>query len=286
MAFTSLTQSNDTFTAGNSDDIVQGLGGDDRIDGGNGADLLDGGTGDDRLDGGKGDDTLVGGEGDDRLTGGNGADTFNYNFTVTESRPESFTDWLVQQGGGEAVIDGELADGTTQDFFATRYTAWLNWLVDTYALGKDLDGDGRISVELNQNAPSGTPWIEGMSAEELATLFADRQNVILKTGNTSQERFYSDSFSADQTLVSSLDGHDTIADFKLGTDKLNFSGLGALGITAANFGDHFALAVLDADHDGVADDSRLTLAGSDDWSLTLLNVNTDLAGLYGSIEFA
>lgn len=285
MASLDLTEGDDIHLAGNGDDQIHGLGGRDLINGGNGADTVDGGAGQDVLDGGRGDDELRGGEGDDRLSGGSGADVFQYTFTVQPAPVESFTGWLIARGFGSAVIDGELADGTPQNFFAVHYSAWLDELIATHGLGADTDGDGLVSAGLNQNDPLGTPWIEGLSGEELAALFGNRDSVILKTGSTSQERFYSDTFSLGQTLISSLDGHDTITDFKPGTDRLEFSGLDSLGITAANFGDYFALAVLDADADGAADDSRLTLAGSNDWSLTLLNVNTELAGLYAAIDF-
>ncbi|HEY6610399.1 MAG TPA: calcium-binding protein [Pseudomonas sp.] len=298
MALINGTESGETLNGTNQADTINGLGGDDTLNGGNGADTLNGDAGNDTLNGGNGDDVLNGSSGDDILNGGNGADTltggtgddiltggndpdiFKYSFTVTEGGggSSSFTDWLIANGLGSQVNDGEVADGTTQNVFSTQYTGWLNHLVSEYGLGEDLDGDGIVNIGLNQNDASAdaTPWIEGISQEDLATMFSDRDSVMLKTGKVSQERYYSDDFSfGSETQVTSSDGNDRILDFDWGSDKLDFSGLGATVADAkAMFLDMFTLDTSqDVNGDGT-NDSVLSLATDSSWSLTLIGVNS------------
>ena len=156
----------------------------------------------------------------------------------------------------------------TQNEFSVKYTAWLNYLVAEYGLGNDADGDGTVEIGLNQNDPNGTPWIEGMTAEELDALFSSAESFTVKTGKTTQTRYYSDEFTIGSgTSVTSTDGKDTITDFNTGEDKLNFS-----GVTAEQFAQYFAWSVVDANNDGVVDDTVFTLSTDDSWSLTLIGV--------------
>jgi len=274
-------EGNDTLNGDQGNDTLNGDAGNDILNGGTGDDVLNGGSGDDTLNGGNGEDILTGGSGDDILTGGNDPDTFRYSFTVTEGTggSSSFTGWLIANGLGSQVIDGEVADGTTQNVFSTQYTAWLNHLVSEYGLGEDLDGDGIVNIGLNQNdaGEDATPWIEGISPEDLAAMFGDRDSVMLKTGKVSQERYYSDEFSlgSADTQVTSTDGNDLIRDFTWGSDKLDFSGLGATVADAkAMFLDMFTLDTSqDVDNDGT-NDSVLTLGTDSGWSLTLLGINS------------
>lgn len=273
-------EGNDTLNGGTQDDTLNGDAGNDTLNGGTGDDVLNGGSGNDTLNGGNGADLLTGGSGDDSLTGGGDPDIFKYSFTVTEGTggSSSFTDWLIANGLGSQVSDGEVADGTTQNVFSTQYTAWLNHLVSEYGLGEDLDGDGIVNIGLNQNdaGADATPWIEGISLEDLAAMFSDRESVMLKTGKVSQERYYSDEFSlGSDTQVTSTDGNDWIRDFTWGSDKLDFSGLGATVADAkAMFLDMFTLETSqDVDNDGT-NDSVLTLASDSSWSLTLLGINS------------
>lgn len=269
----------DTLNGDQGADTLNGDAGNDTLNGATGDDVLNGGSGNDTLNGGNGEDTLTGGSGDDTLSGGNDPDTFTYSFTVTEGTggSSSFTDWLIANGLGSQVSNGEVADGTAQNVFATQYTAWINHLVSEYGLGEDLDGDGIVNIGLNQNDASAdaTPWIEGISQEDLATMFSDRDSVMLKTGKVSQERYYSDDFSfGSETQVTSSDGNDRIIDFAWGDDKLDFSGLGATVADAkAMFLDMFTLDTSqDVNSDGT-NDSVLSLATDASWSLTLIGIN-------------
>lgn len=234
----------------------------------NGDDTLDGGAGNDTLNGGNGDDTLTGGEGDDQLTGGHDKDTFTYSFTVNQGNSETFTSWVIGHGFSGAVEGGEIKDSAlTQNDFAVQYTAWLSHLVEAYGIGADLDGDGQIKVELNQNDPNGTPLIEGVSAEDLASWFGDRDSFTAKTGKATQTRYYSDEFTMGSAGVTSTDGHDTITDFKTDEDKLDFG-----DVTAEQFAKYFVVTRVDTDNNGSDDSTRITLNTDENWSLTLLGV--------------
>lgn len=175
--------------------------------------------------------------------------------------------------------DAPSADtGLTQSFFSKNYTEWLKDVVvaDLVAQGlvQDVNGNGKIDIGLNQNDPAGTPFIEGLSAAQLAGMFSDRDGVLLKTGEHTQERFYSNTFTpasggGTTTTVTSGDGLDTIADFTWGADQLQFQGLG--GLTLDQFTSFFALTEADVNGDTIAD-TTLGLADNT-WGVTLLGVS-------------
>jgi Ca2+-binding RTX toxin-like protein len=303
------TELNDVLSGTAEADLIEGGGGSDTISGGDGGDTLFGDyvmttdngeqtPGDDNLSGGAGIDSLLGGAGNDVLDGGadmdvliggEGADTFKFSFSAERTgQSESFTDWLKANGSANAVSNGELADGTTQAFFSTKYTEWLQHLVRDFGLGVDTNGDGQIKVGLNQNASAGTPQIEGLNSEELADIFSDRESVLIKTGKTAHERYYSDGFTSStggETVVTGLDGHDVIYDFEWGSDKLSFSGLGA-DFTLDQFEASFKVTLTDYTGDGQIDSTLLALVDGS-WSATLWGI-TDLhseADFYGQVTF-
>jgi len=72
-----LDDADNSFTGGNKNDNVLGLGGNDTLSGGGGNDKLNGGDGNDTLIGGSGNDKLTGGLGDDTMIGGDGDDTLD-----------------------------------------------------------------------------------------------------------------------------------------------------------------------------------------------------------------
>jgi hypothetical protein len=277
----------DTLYGGTSTSPLTNTG-DDRLNAGPGNDTLYGGDGSDELNAGPGNDTLVGGEGNDTLDGGPSStgsvqrgnlqvyqDTYQFNFTLQSSPSinESFTGWLTDHGYGDYVVNGELKDGTTQNFFSVHYTEYLQHLVDTYHLGSDLDNDGVIKIGLNQNATGdAVPFIEGLT-EAQADMFGNFESFTAKTGaRTVQERSYSDSFSStgDDSLTSG-DGHDLIKGFNWSQDKLYFN-IGGQTLTETQFDLYFKVGVADADNDGVADDTVLSLK-DDSWSVAIQDDN-------------
>jgi hypothetical protein len=235
------------------DDSIYGMAGNDTLEGLAGADLLEGGDGDDMLDGGTGSDVL---------TGGLGADAFHAAFTVTPPETSTFSGWLAEQG-----LD-PLADGASQSFFSKNYTAWLTSLVAENELGTDVDGDGLVSVDLNQNDATGTPQIEGMTDEELAALFGDRQSLDVQTGRTTHERWFSDTFTFGETTIATDDGTDTITDFNAAQgDTLHLA-----GVNQADFDAFFNVAETDVNADTVLD-TVVTLDTDPTWSLTLVGTS-------------
>ncbi len=253
----------DDYSSSTADDVILGLGGDDTL-AANAANItLDGGSGTDQLFSFVGDAILIGGAGNDDLYSLGTNDVFKYSFNLAGggggSGGETFTDFIGQ--GGDALADNTY----TQSYFATQYTAWLKHLVNTNALGHDINGDGIVSVGLNQNdaALDATPFIEGVSADDLAEMFTNRDNVFLKTGKVTHERFYSNSFSTGdgQVAVTSTDGLDTINEFTPGGDKLDFS-----DITQQQFETLFHV-------DDSTGDTVITIKGFDGWKVTLVGVS-------------
>jgi Ca2+-binding RTX toxin-like protein len=240
---------------------LPGSGLDDVLTGGAGNDLLQGFAGDDVLDGGAGDDRLVGGTGNDTLTGGLGADTFAFAFgpRTVAGGSSTFDAWLAARG------QAPVADGvTTQSEFARAYGAWLDDLVNTFAIGHDTNGDGKVEVGLNQNDAIGTPVVEGLSAAELDAMFGNRTALDVVTGVTTHERFYSGSFTIGDRAIYSGNGADVITDFSHAQgDKLAVS-----GITAAD-APHFHMSQGDLNGDGQLD-TLITLDTDPTWSVKLL----------------
>ncbi len=279
------------------------------------ADTLTGDAGFNFLDGGSGNDVIQGAGGDDQLLGGSGSDSFKYSFTTKQSQvQESFTGWLAEQG-----LSLECAN---QGFFSSKYTAYLQHLVDEYGIGEDLNGDGKIKIKINQNDPSGVPSVEGLSREAADAMFDDPTSVLVRTGHKhgndddrghrngndddhdhghgrhedddhehhhdhTKLRWFSDSFTIDAgpETVTSTDGHDLIFDFTLGEDTLDFSGLGAM--SRADLEATFSVTQVDTNTDGTMDDTVIALTGDTAWSVTLVGVagHAD-AGIYDAIKVA
>lgn len=255
-------EGDDVLNGGTGNDFLYGGTGNDVLNGNGGTDLLDGGAGNDSMVGEGAEDSLLAGAGNDTMTGGGGVDTFSFAFDVTAGAGSTFSGWLAGQGLSLA--------GATQSFFSTNYTAWLNWLVAEYDLGADADLDGSVEVGLNQNAETGTPWIEGMSGDDLAALFGGRTDLQVITGKTMQTRYYSDSFGSATPVVTSGDGLDVIADFRAtgaGADMLVLNGIA----DAAEFAEYFTVNASASSLGTAANDTVITLASDPTWSLTLVD---------------
>jgi hypothetical protein len=251
----------------NNDNLV-GTSGDDDIHGWGGADVLMGLAGNDILTGGLGSDTM---------TGGTGADTFVFGFQVgmVGGGDSSFSGWLAGMG-----YAGLLADGISQSNFSTAYTAWMNYLVDTFHLGSDVNGDGKISVEINQGSQGATPWIEGVSQADLTAMFGARTEIDVQTGRTMHERWYSDTFHMDaHECLTMTSGTDVVMDFNRAEgDNVQFN-----DVTAAQYASLFTVTEVDANHDNVMD-TVITSACDPGFSITLLGV-TGFGSATGDMQF-
>lgn len=274
--------------AGN-DTIIAGPNG-DSINGGPGNDSIIGGDGDDTIISGGGDDTIIGSGGDDLITLSSGSNQVIYAFTLADEQIQGsqFVEWAIANGFDLSAFADETEDGdlkltdgvNTQNQFAVAYTAWLNYLVSEFGIGDDIDGDGIIKVGLNQNAEFGTPYIEGLSQEQLDELFGDRESVVLTTGRTTQTRYYSDDFiiGSRSSGLTATDSNDIIISFTSGQDKLTFSLAGVeIGENPDNetlFDTYFNQVV--AAIPGVgnsAEDTRITLRSGGNWSIILQDYN-------------
>lgn len=228
-------------------------------------DDIHGWAGNDILLGLAGNDILTGGLGNDTMTGGTGADTFVFGFQVETMAggSSSFSGWLTSLGYG-----GLLADGISQANFSTAYTAWMNYLVDTFHLGSDVNGDGKISVEINQGSASATPWIEGVSQADLNAMFGARTGIDVQTGRVMHERYYSDSFMvADRTCLSMTSGNDLVMDFNRAEgDNVQFN-----DVTAEQYQQLFQVAEVDVNSDGQLD-TVITSTCDANFKITLLGV--------------
>jgi Ca2+-binding RTX toxin-like protein len=118
----------------------------------------------------------------------------------------SFSDYLFDQTG---LIIG--TSTITQNQFSVNYTAWLTSILTDDAaewLNEQLGDIGTFSVKLNQNDPDGAPYVEYLDANlvlqtfSLVDLFGDDPDAItLKTGKTTQERYFFDTFTVPDTDV-------------------------------------------------------------------------------------
>ena len=224
---------------------------------------ITGTSADETLQGTEFDDSIDGMGGNDTLEGLAGADAFHYAFTLTPAASSTFSGWLAEKGLAP------LADGTTsQSFFAKHYTKWVSSLVKDNDLGTDVDGNGKIKVDINQNDPDGTPIIEGMTQDELTALFGDRLSLDVKTGKKTHERWYSDSATLGSDAVTGNGGMDVITDF----DAAEGDMVHMTGITLADFQAMFTITETDVDADTVLD-TVITLDTDASWSLTLMGVS-------------
>ncbi len=201
---------------------------------------------------------LQGGAGNDTLAGNGGTDVFKYAFDLTQGGGEtfSFTQFFAAHGG--SVVNGEVADGTSQGQFSSLYTQWLQSL-------------GLTVQDLGQNSgPDGVPVVEGPDGT-----FGERESFTWTSGSAKNpvvhERWYSDTWSTGegQDIVTSDDDFDTIVDFDFTVDKLEFNGLD--GLTLDQFASFFDVTETDVDGNGTVD-TVLALADGT-WGVTLLDVS-------------
>ena len=166
--------------------------------------------------------------------------------------------------------------GLSEKFFEKNYAEWLKTVVvaDLLAQGlvHDENGNGKIDIKLNDKDPGGTPRIEGLTDEQLAQIFGDRDEVTLRHKFHEHDRWYSNTYESQsgdgETTVSSTDGFDTILDFAVGVDRLEFDGLG--GLTLAEFQSLFTLDRTNAS-------STTVKLGDGSWQVALEGVTFDSA---------
>jgi Ca2+-binding RTX toxin-like protein len=234
----------DVIFAGAGSDIVYGFDGADSIDGGSGNDILDGGAGGDQLFGGDGNDVLLPGtgvgfsDGGDFVDGGAGNDTISF--------------------GSDALgVQVDLSSGTgfglqdkPADFIRTQVTI-VNVENITGGLGNDvLLGNAGVNVltggagndklyglagndTLNGQAGDdalfgGNDYIEGGAGNDVLWGEAGNDQIIAGAGNDfavlgEGDDFFRMGAGDDRLRFDYGNGQDTIADFNLGNDVIDFT---------------------------------------------------------------
>jgi Ca2+-binding RTX toxin-like protein len=213
---------------------IDGGGGDDTIVGSAGNDIIEGGAwGNQNLSGGGGDDVLHGGSGNDVLSGGDGNDIFR----VTGNKSAGFEGYDSYQGG--AGNDSIVATGSSVDIGMTAFGPANGMdVVDLSAVTgpSRLLGDwndnvldfsgvallGNVSIEGGGGndmliGSAGGNVIRGDSGDDLISGLAGND---LLTGGSGKDVF----------IFGGGWGHDTVTDYRDGSDKLDFRGSGAKGM--------------------------------------------------------
>lgn len=270
---------NDYLIGGGGNDIMAGNDGNDELSGDDGNDLIVGGIGDDYLGGLAGDDGLYGEAGDDYFEPGSGNDlvvggagdhdtvayegsngAVNVNLADgTASDGEGGTDTLVEI---ERARGGRFADTLTGDagrnVFAgnagndtmdggdgvdrVRYDREFRMDGSTQGVTVDLgagtatDSFGNTDTLISIERATGTEWDDSLTGSTSDNdLEGDGGNDTL-TGGAGND-WMEGGRGFDHFVIGS--GHNTIADFQLGIDSLEFD-LTALGLTQAQLENAFA----------------------------------------------
>ena len=246
---------NFVFNTNTLGDIIDGTNSRDVLFGGNGNDSLNGSFGNDDLNGGAGDDTLNGGADNDLLRGGAGADVFQYSTRNYDS--DTIADFVfgtdkldlrglgvadtatlasyVSQVGSDTVITTAF-NGSVEKITligvdaATLLSNAANFIFNTNTLGDIGDGTTGRDVLFGSSGDdrlsgnNGNDDLNGGAGND--TLVGGGGDDLLRGGAGA------DVFRYDGRAF----GSDTIADFVIGTDKLDLRALGmADTATLANY---------------------------------------------------
>ena len=169
-------------------DVIHGLGGADLISGGGSGDRLFGDGGSDIVRGGPGNDTLAGGDGDDELYGGRGKNLLFGGDGADKLVGDADDERLSGGSGNDTLLGG----GGSDLLFGKTGADYL------------AGGNGADSLQ----GDSGADTLEGGGGND--TLFGGAGNDVLFGGP-----------GADVFVVTRHDGHDRIADFHDGSDRIN-----------------------------------------------------------------
>lgn len=225
--------------------LVEGSNSDDVLFGGKGADVLRGYSGNDDLLGGAGKDLLIGGAGADRLTGGAGADVFRYD--ARQFGQDTITDFTI----GTDKLDlralhiadtATLAPFVSQIGSDTVITLRFGGYAETITLsGIQASALLASTKSFVFNAAATPLTVSGTSSEDVLfggkgkdALFGGSGDDVLSggagndllVGGAGNDTLYGgtgvDVFRYDSRQF----GQDTIADFTIGTDRIDLRGLG------------------------------------------------------------
>ena len=258
------TEKNDTLPGGEGDDTISGLGGNDKLIGNAGNDSINGGTGNDKLVGNDGDDTLygndgidelLGGSGNDSLTGGAGNDVFEFAARHGRDTITDFTDGDFIVFKGDADIFAFTYDGDDLLFSWEGGTIvfpdyYKNPLLIRYNHGsyygtKPIIGDNNDNTltggEGNDtiNGRDGNDELIGNGGKDLLKGKSGNDKLVGNDGDdtlkggvgndelhggTGNDLLHGGA-GADTYEFAADHGHDTIADFTQGEDKISLYGV-------------------------------------------------------------
>lgn len=209
----------DVLLGGDSKDYLYGAGGNDRIDGGTGDDVAYGGDGWDRLWGGGGDDHIYGEAGVDRLYGQEGNDTLDGGLDA---------DYLYGGLGNDTVFGGDGDD-------------IISGNEDNDSLFGD-DGTDRLYGGTGNDAISGGVGSDRLYGQEDDDSLAGESGRDFLYGGDGNDRldggtgddFLTGGTGVDSFVFAPNFGKDTVNDFELGVDVLEF-GVGVQASDIAYF---------------------------------------------------
>jgi Ca2+-binding RTX toxin-like protein len=213
---------------------IDGGGGDDKLIGTSGADSIEGGEwGNDDITGGAGNDSIHGGAGDDTVRGGDGDDTFRVTGTSSVDF-EGYDSYAGGLGTDTIAAYGANVDIGMTSFLATNGIERISaaaatgnvrivgdWTSDTLDFS-NVTFIGKVSVA----AGDGDDTVTGSCG---ADILAGGAGSDLLRGGLGADSLTGGS-GADVFGFGASWGHDTVTDFKHGTDKLNFHDAGATGM--------------------------------------------------------
>ena len=245
----------DTFFGGGGDDQLVGRSGSDTLNGGDGNDIASGGSGQDHLFGDDGDDVLygnadsdhmLGGTGNDFLAGNAGEDVIDGgdgNDTINGGLDDDVLDGgagndIFQGGLGFNVIDGgsgidtvSFADRQDAVFVDLSYSSDILGHIEGFEI---LDDDLIVNVEniagsSNDDILSGNAGVNALRGNDGDDFLYGRGGADRLNGGKGVDTFFYNTAN---------EGGDRIADFVIGTDKLqivsdNFGGIDASNIKTA-----------------------------------------------------
>ena len=254
-------EGDDRLYAGSGNDLLRGGNGNDKLYGESGSNTLDGGAGNDQLSAGSGADNLIGGDGNDLLNGGEGADTMdggagNDVYYISEA-----ADLVVETGGGRDKVKSDIdyaLGATLEDLWLNEGSSALsatgnasnNVLVgngndnDILGLeGRDVlygmsgndtldsgEGDDRLYAGSGNDllrggdghdklyGESGSNTLDGGAGNDQLSAGSGGDTLIGGTGND----ILAGSIGSDEFIFNAGDGVDTIENFEIGNDRLEF----------------------------------------------------------------
>ncbi|MDO9338032.1 MAG: hypothetical protein Q7T61_16675 [Caulobacter sp.] len=224
----------DTLTGGAGNDILDG--GDDndalfdslganKLFGGDGDDALTGGSGNDWLDGGEGNDTLVGGGGNDNLDGGAGTNSLfggaGNDVYVVLSAGDSISE---AAGQGSDLVRAYVSFVLTENLEALELYTTDNLNGTGNADGNTLKGNDGANV---LSGLDGADKLFGGLGEDVLIGGRGRDQM---TGGGGADIFRVLQESVSQPVLEI----DSVFDYEVGVDKLDFSGIDANGALAGD----------------------------------------------------